>query len=135
MVNKILRGMNSAVLAGIVIISSGCLAAAAGGVGAGVYYSDRGVQSLVTVSIDSTYNATRQAFTQLGITEKKTSTEQEGATAERELQGSTNDRDVTVTLHTEGSSTRVEVVARKSEVVWDKDLAKKVLEKIVKLAS
>jgi len=123
------------VFAGVLFAGSGCVAAAAGGVGAGLYYSDRGVSSLVTKPIDATFDASKQAFTELGITEKKTSSEQEAGSAQRELQGSTADRDVTVTLKTEGTSTRVEVVASKSAVTWDKDLAKKVLERIVKLAS
>lgn len=111
--------------------AGGCLAAAAGGVGAGMYYSDRGVQSLLDAPLDKAYNATQQAFTDLGITETKTSTEQEGASAQREVKGTMPDRDVTVTLKTEGSGTRIEVVASKSAVTWDKDLAKKILEKIV----
>lgn len=115
----------------LVATSSGCIAAAAGGVGAGMYYSDRGAESLLATPLDSAFAATRQAFTDLGITETKTSTEQEGATAQRELKGTMPDRDVTVTLKTEGTGTRVEVVASKSAVTWDKDLAKNILEKIV----
>jgi hypothetical protein len=34
-------------------------------------------------------------------------------------------------LKTEGSSTRVEVVASKSAVTWDKDMAKNILQRIV----
>jgi len=119
------------VLALVLASSSGCVAAAAGGVGAGVYYSDRGAESLVSAPIDKVFEASRQTFQELSITETKTSSESEGGSAERQLKGTGNDRDITVTLRTEGSSTKVEVVANKSAVTWDKDLAKRILEKIV----
>jgi len=119
------------VLALVLAGSSGCVAAAAGGVGAGVYYSDRGAESLVSAPIDKVFEASRQTFQELSITETKTSSESEGGSAERQLKGTGNDRDITVTLRTEGSSTKVEVVANKSAVTWDKDLAKRILEKIV----
>jgi hypothetical protein len=118
-------------LALVVVASSGCVAAAAGGLGAGIYYSDRGAQSLVVAPIDKVFGAAQQTFQELGITETKNSTDTGDGTTERQLKGTGNDRDVTVTLKTEGSSTRVEVVASKSAVTWDKDLAKSILEKIV----
>ncbi|MEO8200867.1 MAG: DUF3568 family protein [Gemmatimonadota bacterium] len=123
--------MRIAVLALTVGSAGGCIAAAAGGVGAGMYYSDRGATSLIATPLDNAYGATRATFTDMGITETKTSTEQEGASSQREIKGTMTDRDVTVTLKTEGTGTRVEVVASKSAVTWDKDLAKKILEKIV----
>lgn len=115
----------------VLVASSGCVAAAAGGLGAGIYYSDRGTQSLVAAPIDRVFGAAQQTFQEMGITETRSGSDSAASTIERELKGSGNDRDVTVTLKTEGSSTRVEVVASKSAVTWDKDLAKSVLEKIV----
>jgi len=38
---------------------------------------------------------------------------------------------VDVNLRSEGSGTHVEVVAKKTAVTWDKDLAKKILNRIV----
>ena len=49
----------------------------------------------------------------------------------RTLQGKTSDREVEVELRPEGSGTKVEVVAKKTAVTWDKDLARKVLGEIV----
>ena len=113
------------------LMTSGCVAAAAGGLGAGIYYSDRGAESLVAAPIDQVFAASRQTFQELSITETRTSSESDQNSVERQLKGTGNDRDVTVTLKTEGSSTRVEVVASKSAVTWDKDLAKQILERIV----
>jgi hypothetical protein len=118
-------------LALALVASSGCVAAAAGGLGAGIYYSDRGAESLVVAPIDKVFGAAQQTFQELSITETKNSSETGDGSTERQLKGTGNDRDVTVTLKTEGSSTRVEVVASKSAVTWDKDLAKRILEKIV----
>src|SRR5512135_1144769 len=112
----------------------GCVVAAAGaGAGGGIYYSGRGVESVVTTPVDRTYSAAEQAFAQLGIHQTKTSAEQEGALDRREINGASADREVTVTLVTEGSGTKVQVVARKSAVTWDKDLARTILARIVAL--
>ncbi len=122
-------------LSAVVSTAAGCLAAAAGGVGAGMYYSDRGAESLVAAPLDSAYAAARQAFTDLSITETKTSSEESGASAQRALKGTMPDREITITLTTEGTGTRVEVIASKSAVTWDKDLAKKVLERVIENAT
>ena len=69
-----------AVLGLAVLAMGGCVFAAAGaGAGGGIYYSGRGVESIVTTPVDRTYSAAEQAFAQLGIHQTKTSTEQEGA--------------------------------------------------------
>jgi uncharacterized protein DUF3568 len=115
--------------------TAGCLFAAAGaGAGGGIYYQGRGVESLVTSPVDRTYSAAEQAFAQLGIQRTKTSVEQEGATDRREINGAGADREVTVTLRTESGGTRIQVVARKSAVTWDKDFARTVLARIVALS-
>jgi hypothetical protein len=115
--------------------ASGCLVAAAGaGAGGAVYVGDRGVESVVAASVDRAYDATVRAFRELGVTEGKSSSERDGGTARRELEGSTGDRNVTVKVRTEGAGAHVEVVAYKSAVTWDKDFARRILERIVALA-
>ena len=117
-----------------VLVMGGCVFAAAGaGAGGGIYYSGRGVESIVTTPVDRTYSAAEQALDQLGIQRTKTSAEQEGASDRREIDGASADREVTVTLLTEGSGTKIQVVARKSAVTWDKDLARAILARIVAL--
>lgn len=112
--------------------TGGCLVAAAGaGAGGAIYISDRGVESLVAAPVDRTFSAAREAFSELGVTETKTKAEQEGSGEKRELSGETGDREITVSFRTEGSSTRVEVVARRSAVTWDKDFARRIMEEIV----
>ena len=122
------------ILSAALATSTGCVAAAAGaGVGAGIYYSDRGAESVVAAPIDKVYAATEHAFQDLNISVVKSSTDStDSGTAERQLKGNaTEDREVTVTLKTEGSSTRVDVVANKSAVTYDKDFAKSILQRIV----
>ena len=95
----------------------GCLFAAAGaGAGGGIYFIDRGVGSVVSAPVAMASSATQQAFQEMGIDQKKTSTEQEGEKDKREIDGSTADRDVTVTIQTEGTGSRIQVVVRKSAV-------------------
>jgi uncharacterized protein DUF3568 len=114
----------------------GCLFAAAGaGAGGGIYFSDRGVGSVVTAPVAKASSATEQAFQEMGISQKKTSTQQEGTTDKREIDGATADRDVTVSIQTEGSGSRINVVAKKSAVTWDKDFARTILQRIVKLCA
>ncbi len=115
---------------------SGCLFAAAGaGAGGGIYFSDRGVGSVVTAPVAKASSATEQAFQELGISQKKTSSEQEGTQDKREIQGSTSDRDITVSIETEGTGSRINVVAKKSAVTWDKDFARTILQRIVRLCA
>ncbi len=118
------------------LAAGGCLFAAAGaGAGGGIYFSDRGVGSVVTAPVTKASSATEQAFQEMGISQKKSSTTQEGTTDKREIQGSTSERDVTVSIQTEGTGSRISVVARKSAVTWDKDFARRILQRIVALSS
>jgi hypothetical protein len=123
-----------ALLAAAALVSSGCLLAAAGaGAGGAVYVGDRGAESVVPASVDRAFGATKQAFQELNVIEKKTTTvEDEGE--RRELEGVVGDLDVKVTVKTQGDGAHVEVVARKSAVTWDKDFARNMLERIVALA-
>jgi len=123
------------VIAGVTAGSSGCLLAAAGaGAGGAIYVTDRGVESVVAQPVDRVFEATKSAFKELGVTETKSSNEQEGTAEKRSVTGSANDREVTVNLKTESSGTHVEVVAKKSAVTWDKKFARTVLDKVVALS-
>jgi len=119
-----------------VLTSTGCFLAAAGaGAGGGIYFTQRGVESVVAAPVERASAATEQTFRQLGIRQTKTAAEQEGGQDKREIAGATTDREITVTLTSAAQgSTRVQVVARKSAVTWDKDFARTILEKIVALS-
>ena len=110
----------------------GCVAAAAGAGAAGaVYVVDRGVESTVTADVGTVERAAKQTFRDMGIAEVKSRTEEEGGTQKRIIDGKIDDRDITVTIETAGTGSKVVVVARKSMVTWDKDLARSVLEKLI----
>jgi hypothetical protein len=125
----------AAAMAFVLTASGGCLAAAGAGLGAGIYMSDRGAESLVEASIDRTHEAAREVFTEMSITEEQVSTEQSGSNQQRTLKGKLGEKTVEVELRSEGESTRIEVVASKDRVIWDKDLARDVLERIVKASN
>ena len=128
--------MGKLIVSSLALLTAGCIAAAAGAGAAGaVYVSERGVESQLGVPVDRAYDAARLAFQDLGISMGKSSSEQDGSAVKKTLEGSKDDRDVTVTVKTEGSGSHVEVVAKKSPVTWDKDLARKILEKIVAKSS
>jgi len=119
-----------ATLAGTAL-ACGCLLAAAGaGAGGAVYVSERGVESTLAASPDRALVAARAAFQAYDIRETKTSSEQEGAVSKRTLEGASSDREVTVSIRTEGNGSRVVVVAAKTKVTWDKDFARAILERI-----
>lgn len=119
--------------AGLAVLVGGCVAAAVGaGAGGGIYFSDRGAESVVPAGIERASAATRRAFAQLGVRETGSKVEDQGR--EREVSGRAGQRDVDVTVKLKAERpgyTRVQVVARKSAVTWDKDFARAVLEKIV----
>ena len=119
-------------LLGVSVSLSGCFLAAAGaGAGGAIYVTDRGAEAQVATPVARTLDAARSAFQEYGITETKTSSEQDGAIEKRSLEGKTSDREVAVDLKTEGSGTHVNVVVKKTAVTWDKDFAKKILNRIV----
>jgi uncharacterized protein DUF3568 len=125
------------VMAGLAVAASlgGCFLAAAGaGAGGAIYVTERGAEAQVATPVARTLDATRQAFQEYGITETKSSNEQDGGVEKRSLEGKTSDRDVAVDLRSEGSGTHVAVVVKKSMVTWDKDFAKRILNKIVEQA-
>ena len=122
-----------AVASAAVLLLAGCVVAAAGaGVGGGIYFTQRGVESVVPVPVERAATATSQAFGQLNIRQTKSQAEQGDEGEKREIEGTAGDRDVGVTLQVEGkNATRVQVVAKRTAVTWDKDFARSVLDKIV----
>lgn len=115
---------------------SGCLLAAAGaGAGGGIYFTERGVESVVAVSMDRAASATRQTLDELKVRQTKSASEQRQDGEQREIDGTVGGRDVNVTLKAQGANaTRVQVVAKTSAVTWDKDFARTVVDKIVAYA-
>lgn len=116
-------------------VAAGCILAAAGaGAGGAIYLTDRGAESVVSASVETTLDAAERAFDELGI--ERTSYEEERDGAKRELEGRSDeeDADVSVSIEaTEDGNTQVEVTARTSPVSWDKDFAREILERIVEL--
>lgn len=135
MSGSLLRSPSGALAAVLPLLTTACLVAAAGaGAGGAVYLSDRGAESLVTVPMDQARSAVGRTFQELGITETRSSTDREGTVERHRVEGTSGDREITVSLKPEGDGTRVEVVARRSAVTWDKDLARQILERIVQYA-
>jgi hypothetical protein len=116
------------------LAAAGCIAAAAAGAVGAVYVTERGAEAQVATPVGTTLDAARRAFQEMSITETKSSNEQDGSVEKRSLEGKTSEREIEVDLKTQGSGTHVEVVAKKTAVTWDKDLAKKILNRIVELA-
>ena len=116
---------------------SACVVAAAGaGAGGGVYLTTRGVESIVTASLDEVSNSTERAFDALDI--DRTGVEIDDEDERRVYRGepSGGGPDITVTLRTEDSgAVKVEVTARRGPVTWDKEYARTILERIVSGAS
>jgi hypothetical protein len=110
---------------------SGCFLVAAGAGAAGaIAFTNRGAQSDVAGSVDEVFARATTAFEGAGIRETGRSTEESGT--KRRLVGSKGELEVTVELERSTSTTtRVEVIARKSAVEYDKDLAKDVLGRIL----
>jgi hypothetical protein len=112
--------------------AAGCVAAAAAaGAGTGIYLTSRGVASVVNGSVDDVAARTRSAMDAEGITITETKTEAEGD--KRSLKGKKGDLDITVELERQSpTTTKAEVTARKNVAEWDKDYARRLLDRIVK---
>jgi len=110
----------------------GCLVAAAGaGAGGAVYVTERDAEATLLASVAVVEASAKRTFGEMGITEKRTIAEEGSGGLKRTLEGTLDDRDISVAIQTAGTGAKVVVAARKSPVTWDKDLAKKILEKIV----
>lgn len=117
------------------LVVSGCVAAAAGaGAGAGIYYTSRGVESIVPASVEATFSAAESTFEHFEIVQ--TSMKVEDGGVKRELKGESEARgiDVTVKFEEQEEGTHIEVTARKNLVEWDKDFAREIVAKIVQFA-
>ena len=110
---------------------SGCFLIAAGAGAAGaIAYTNRGASSSMAGSVDAAFNRATTAFSALGITETGRSTDNSGAT--RRLTGKQGDTEVNVEMKRESNEvTKVEVVAVRNTVDFDKDLAKRVLDRMM----
>jgi hypothetical protein len=116
------------------VLLNGCLLAAAGGVGGGIYFTNQGVESIVPGGVEAVAAATERAFEDFDLTRTELRIDDDGQTL-RAQPSEGGDPEVTVTIRREGdTSSRVEVKARNSVVTWDKDYARQVIEKIVDYA-
>jgi len=123
---------HAAAVPGALLLTSCVVAAAGAGAGGGIYFTQRGVESVVPVPVERAATAAGQAFEQLKIRQTKSQVEQGDDGERREIEGTADAREVSVTLKVEGNNaTRVQVVAKRSAVTWDKDFARSVLDKIV----
>ena len=110
----------------------GCLVAAAGaGAGGAVYVTERDAEATLPASVAAVEASAKRTFGEMGITEKRTIAEEGSGGLKRTLEGTLDDRDISVAIQNAGTGAKVVVAARKTPVTWDKDLAKKILEKIV----
>jgi len=110
----------------------GCFLAAAGaGAGGAVYVTERDAEATLLASVAVVEASAKRTFDEMGITEKRTIAEDGAGGLKRTLEGTLDDRDISVAIQTAGTGAKVVVAARKTPVTWDKDLAKKILEKIV----
>ncbi len=126
--------LRTTLLATVALGSSACVVAAAGaGAGSAVYVSERSAESQVPAPVELAGKAVREAIRDLGVTERKYATESDADHERRIFGGETPDRDITVTVTTQGRGRVVNVVARHDAVIWDKKLARSVLQKIVAL--
>ncbi len=112
------------------LLSTGCLAAAAGGAAAGVYLTSRGAEAVVEGSVADVAQRAQSVMGEMAIVKEDESTEDQGA--KHVLKGKKGDLDVSIEINRETDKTaKVEVTARENLAEWDKDFAKDVLNRIV----
>ncbi|MGC4118131.1 MAG: hypothetical protein QM765_26990 [Myxococcales bacterium] len=122
-------------VAALLSAGTGCVAAgaAAAGTAAGIAYSDRGAKGDLEGSASDVQERALEVFEKEGIAITSTKVEQSGA--RRVVEGKRGDQNVTVTMTAAGQEvTHVEATAEKSPVEWDKDLAKRIIEEMVRAA-
>jgi hypothetical protein len=131
MANKSMPRSTWALALALIIPVTGCVAAAAAaGAGAGIYLTSRGAESLVESSVDQVATRAQAVMSAEGIVPDASSSESGGN--KREFKGKKGDLDVTIQLERQsGSTTRVEVTARKNLAEWDKEYAQQLLSRIV----
>lgn len=112
------------------LLSTGCLAAAAGGAAAGVYLTSRGAEAVVEGSVADVARRAESVMGELAIVKEDESTEDQGA--KQVLKGKKGDLDVTFHIKRETASTsKVEVTARENLAEWDKKYAEQLLNEVV----
>jgi hypothetical protein len=112
------------------LLSTGCVAAAAGGAAAGVYLTSRGAEAVVEGSVEDIATRAESVMGDMGIVKEGESTEDQGE--KHVLKGKKGDLDVNIDIKRETDKTaKVEVTARKNLAEWDKDYAKDVVNRIV----
>ena len=118
-------------LAATPLALSGCFLVAAGAGAAGaIAYTNRGAESDVAGTVDQVFDRAVTSFQQNSISETGRSTEDNGN--RRRLVGTKGEQEVTVELERSGDNVvKVEVIAKKNAVDYDKELAKQVLDRIV----
>lgn len=129
---RLSRALPFALIVAVTISTSGCFLVAAGaGAGAAIAYTQRGASASVPGSVNAVFGKAQSAFSAMSISETGQSTENSGAL--RRLVGKMGDNEVTVEIKRSSDEVAaVEVIAKKNVVDYDKDLAKRVLDRIVK---
>src|SRR5437773_12066296 len=107
---------------------AGCMVAAAGaGAGGGIYFTQRGVESVVPATVERAAAATTDAFNQLKVRQTKSQVEHGVDGEHREIEGTAGDREAIVTLKPEGNNgTSLQVDAKRTAVAWAKDCVRSV---------
>ncbi|WP_158514684.1 DUF3568 family protein [Gemmatimonas phototrophica] len=122
----------TALLAVTTMTSSGCFLLAAGaGAGAAVAYTNRGATANIEGGVNGVFDRAVRTFGIMSITETGRSTEDSGNT--RRLVGKMGEHEVTVEIQRQSDNvSTVEVTAKKNVVDYDKEIATRVLETMVK---
>lgn len=124
------RCMGLAALLALSVGLSGCVAAAAGGAAAGIYFTDQSAESVVNAPIGEVAARTRVVLGEMRIIVQERQVER--ANRELEIHGvAPAGQTVHVELDESGGATRVKVSARENAVRWDKAYARSVVERIV----
>ena len=112
------------------VLSTGCLAAAAGGAAAGVYLTSRGAEAVIEGSVVDVARRAESVMGEMAIAKEGESTEDQGA--KHVLKGKKGDLDVNIEINRETDKTaKVEVTARENLAEWDKEYAQQLLTRII----
>ncbi|WP_396214738.1 hypothetical protein [Gemmatimonas sp.] len=119
-------------LAAAAVTSSGCFLVAAGaGAGAAVAYTNRGATATIEGTVPVVFDKAVRAFGTLQIAETGRATENSGDL--QRLVGTFGEQEITVEVKRSSENVAaVEVTAKKNVVDYDKDLAKRVLDAMMK---
>ncbi len=126
------KGIRAIVLIVLTHPIAACAAAAAGaaaGAATGIYLTSRGASGVVEGSVADVARRTERVYADMGITITEREYEEDG---EVEIKGERGGTDVNTEIEVETANTsEVKVEARKSEIEWDQDLAREVIQRIV----